>query len=70
MLTRRETLTKAVEVATGPAILAPITRWLSVPAAALAITTEGGQRIGVVEVEAIEAATQHFARHAAITGGR
>jgi hypothetical protein len=70
MLTRRETLTKAVEVATGPAILAPIARWLSVPAvAALAAKTEGGQRIGAGEVTAIEAATRYFARTDAVTGG-
>lgn len=69
MLTRRETLTKAVEVATGPAILAPIARWLSVPAGALAVKTAGGQRIGVAEVAAIEAATQYFARTDAVTGG-
>jgi len=56
-------------VATGPAILAPITRWLSVPAAALAVKIEGDQRIGAGEVAAIEAATQYFARTDALTGG-
>lgn len=69
MLSRRETLTKAVEAATGPAILAPIGRWLSVPAAVLPVKTEGGQRIGIGEVEAIEAATNYFARTDAVTGG-
>src|SRR5215468_7114320 len=37
MLTRRDTLTAAVTAAPGPAILAPITRWLTVPPGRLAL---------------------------------
>lgn len=70
MLTRRETLTDAVSVVTGPALTDPLTRWLGVGGAVgLPAPAEGVRRIGMGEVEGIERATKQFAAVDADVGG-
>jgi hypothetical protein len=61
MLTRRETLTGAVKAASGPALLAPIVRWLDVPPGRITARDEGVQRLGIGDVIAIERSTRYFA---------
>jgi len=69
MLTRRETLTEAVKAISGPALLAPVARWLGVPPGRLPGKDEGVRRIGVSDVEAIERSTRYFAATDAESGG-
>lgn len=69
MLTRRETLTGAVKAVSGPALLAPIARWLGVPAGGLPGKDDGMPRVGVADVEAIERSTRYFAATDAEIGG-
>jgi hypothetical protein len=69
MLTRRDTLTAAVTAAPGPAILAPITRWLSVPPGRLTDPNPRGQRIGMSDVLAVERSSRYFAAIEADIGG-
>jgi hypothetical protein len=69
MLSRRETLSGAVKAATGPALLAPIARWLGVPAGRLLPRDDGTRRIGVDDVAAIEESTHLFAVSDAERGG-
>jgi hypothetical protein len=69
MLSRRETLAASVKAASGPALLAPITRWLGVPPVRLPGRTRGTKRIGVPEVAAIERSTRYFAATDAEVGG-
>jgi hypothetical protein len=69
MLTRRETLTEAVIAMSGPALLAPIARWLGVPPGRLEERDHGTRRIGPSDVEAIERSTRYFAATDAEVGG-
>lgn len=69
MLTRRETLTQAVKAASGPALLGSIAGWLSGQAEGLEARSQGTQRIGVSDVEAIERSTRFFASTDAEVGG-
>jgi len=69
MLTRRETLTEAVKAVSGPALLAPIVRWLGAPPGRLPGKDEGTRRIGASDVEAIERSTRYFAATDAEIGG-
>jgi hypothetical protein len=69
MQTRRETLTGAVTAMSGPALLAPIARWLGVPPGRLPGKDEGMRRIGPSDVEAIERSTRYFAATDAEIGG-
>jgi hypothetical protein len=69
MLTRRETLTGAVKAASGPALLAPIVRWLDVPPGRITARDEGVQRLGIGDVIAIERSTRYFAGTDAEVGG-
>jgi hypothetical protein len=69
MLTRRETLTGAVKAVSGPAMLAPIARWLGVSPGRLPARDDGVRRIGASDVEAIERSTRHFAATDAESGG-
>lgn len=69
MLTRRETLTNAVKAASGPALLAPISRWLGIPPGRLPGKDDGVRRIGASDVEAIERSTRYFAATDAESGG-
>jgi hypothetical protein len=69
MLTRRETLTEAVKIMSGPALLAPIARWLGVEPGHLPGKDEGVRRIGPSDVEAIERSVRYFAATDAEIGG-
>jgi hypothetical protein len=69
MLTRRETLTGAVKAASGPALLAPIVRWLAVPPGRLAESSRGTRRVGMGDVLALERSTRYFAGTDAEVGG-
>jgi hypothetical protein len=69
MLTRREVLAGSVGVATGGALLDPLTRWLGVGAVGVSARTEGTHRIGTGEVESVERATKQFAAVDAEVGG-
>lgn len=69
MLTRRETLSRAVKALSGPALLAPIADWLDAPHPPLVAHDHGTQRIGGAEVEAIERSTRFFASTDAEIGG-
>lgn len=69
MLTRRETLAGAVTAMSGPALLAPIARWLGVRPGRLPGKDEGVRRIGSGDVEAIERSTRYFAATDAEIGG-
>lgn len=69
MLTRRETLTEAIKAISGPALLAPIARWLDTPPGRLEPGGHGARRIGASDVEAIESSTRFFAVTDADKGG-
>jgi hypothetical protein len=69
MLTRRESLTGAVKAVSGPALLAPIARWLGVPPGRLPGNDDGMRRLGLSDVEAIERSTRYFAATDAEVGG-
>jgi hypothetical protein len=69
MLTRRETLAAAITAVPGPAILAPIARWLSVPPGRLTDSNPRGRRIGIPDVLAVEHSTRYFAATDADVGG-
>lgn len=69
MLTRRETLTEAVKVVSGSALLGPIARWLDVQPGRIESRDHGTQRIGAGDVEAIERSTHYFATTDADIGG-
>lgn len=69
MLTRREMLAASVGVASGPTLVEPLARWLAAEPLALGQPAEATRRIGVDEVENIEAATKHFAALDAKAGG-
>jgi hypothetical protein len=69
MLTRRETLTEAVKVMSGSALVAPIARWLGVPPGRLAGNDDGVPRVGLTDVQAIERSTRYFAATDAEVGG-
>jgi hypothetical protein len=69
MLTRRETLTRAVKALSAPALVAPIAGWIDTPPGRLEPREHGTQRIGVSDVEAIERSTRFFAATDAEVGG-
>jgi hypothetical protein len=70
MLTRREILTSAIGVATGTALVDPITRWLDTEAAGPAMHDERrAGLIGLSTVVGIEQATRQFAASDAEMGG-
>lgn len=69
MLTRRETLTGAVTAISGPALLAPVARWLGVSPGRLPGKDDGVRRIGPSDVETIERSTRYFAATDAEIGG-
>lgn len=69
MLTRRETLTRAVKALSGPALVAPIAAWIDTPPGRLEPHCHGTQRIGASDVEAIERSTRFFAATDAEIGG-
>jgi hypothetical protein len=69
MLSRREVLARSVEVATGSALVEPLSRWLGGPVAGLPGRPEGSPRIGTEDVAGLERATKYFARVDAEVGG-
>jgi hypothetical protein len=69
MLSRREVLAGSVSVATGAALVDPLARWLDAEAVGVGARTEGGQRLGMAEVEQLERSTRYFAATDAEVGG-
>jgi hypothetical protein len=69
MLTRREALAAAIDVATGASLVDPIARRLGAPPGRLAGNDHGVPRVGLVDIEAIEHSTRYFAATDAEVGG-
>jgi hypothetical protein len=65
----REVLAGSVAVATGDALVNPLSRWLGLPSTGMNERADGTRRIGMSEVTAIEQATRHFAAIDAEVGG-
>lgn len=69
MLTRREALTSAITVASGPAFLTPLECWLGAAPGRLTNKDEGAEHVGVADVAVIERSTRYFAATDADVGG-
>jgi hypothetical protein len=70
MLTRRDMLTRSIQVTTGAALAAPIGQWVGAESTGIAAreVSEVGQ-IGMVTVAGIEQATERFSASDAAVGG-